>query len=514
MIEHKELFVAGEWARPSTGDTIEVRSPHDGSLVGVVPQGAAADADAAIAAAHAALDGPWGDTTQAERAKVIRDLSAGLQARSSELAEIITAEMGSPSKFSLMGQVLAATMVLEGFADLAERGDFDEERPGLLGPVLVQKVPVGVCVGIIPWNVPLFITAMKLGAALAAGATMVLKPPAEAPLDSFVLAEVLAGVGLPDGVVSILPGGAELGDHLVRHSGVDKVSFTGSTAVGRRIGGICGELVRRCTLELGGKSAAIVLDDADLATMVPQLVDAGIMNNGQVCAAQSRILVPRSRYGEVVDALAETIGGQAVGDPADPSTDVGPLVSSRQRDRVEGLIAAGRDEGARVVVGGGRPEQLDQGWYVQPTLFADADNDMRVAREEIFGPVLTVIGYDSDDEAVAIANDSPYGLAGSVWTTDRDRGIAIASRVRTGVCAINSGIVVEPRSPFGGFRQSGIGREMGREGIEAYLETRTVVLPFAEEAEPTGEGSNRAQPLVAAQPHGSGAKPATDRLEL
>jgi acyl-CoA reductase-like NAD-dependent aldehyde dehydrogenase len=404
-------------------------------------------------------------------------LAGALAARSGEIAELITDEMGSPAKFSLMGQVLAPSMVLEGFADLAGQLQLSEERKGLLGPVLVQKVPVGVCVGIVPWNVPLFITAMKLGAAMVAGAPIVLKPPLEAPLSSVLLGELLEEVGVPAGAVSILPGGADLGGYLVRHPMVDKVSFTGSTGVGREIGKACGEMVRRCTLELGGKSAGIILDDADLEATVPQLLDAGLLNNGQVCAAQTRILAPRSRYEDIVSAFAERMAAQVVGDPRNPETDIGPLVSERQLKRVRDLIDSGRAEGARESVGGDSCELPSGGWYAPPTLFVDATNEMRISREEIFGPVLTVIPYGNEDEAVTIANDSPYGLAGSVWGADIERAVGVASRMQAGTCAVNSGIVVEPRSPFGGFKQSGVGREMGAEGVEAYLETRTIVLP-------------------------------------
>ena len=477
-IERTRLLLGGAWQDPSTDATFEVRSPHDGRLVAVVPQAGPADVDAAARAAAAALDGPWAATSGAERAEVIRRLSLGLQARADELAGVITDEMGSPAKFSLFGQVLAATMVLDGFAEVAEGFAFTEERPGAVGPCLVQKVPVGVAAGIVPWNVPLFITCMKLGAALAAGAPIILKPSPEAPVSSFVLADVLADIGLPPGVVSIVPGDADLGRHLVAHPLVDKVSFTGSTAAGRQVGATCGELVRRCTLELGGKSAGIILDDADLATTVPQLLDAGLQNNGQVCAAQTRILVPRAAQGEIVDALVDHVRGLVVGDPRSPETDIGPLVSARQRARVEGYVRTGVADGARLVTGGGRPGGLDGGHYVSPALFAGVDNASTIAREEIFGPVLTVIAYDDVDHAVALANDSDFGLSGSVWTTDRDRGVAVAGRIRTGVCAVNSGIVVEPRNPFGGFRSSGVGRELGPEGVAAYLETRTVVLPF------------------------------------
>jgi betaine-aldehyde dehydrogenase len=336
---------------------------------------------------------------------------------------------------------------------------------------------VGVSAGIIPWNVPLFIVALKLGAALAAGAPMILKPSPETPLDGFVLGEILDEIGLPAGMVSILPAGREVGEYLVRHPGVDKVGFTGSTAAGRRVGAICGEMLKRCTLELGGKSAAIILEDADLASSVPMLMPSALMNNGEACVAQTRILAPRSRYGEVVEALAEAVRGHKVGDPTDPTVAVGPLVAERQRDRVLGYIEKGKAEGATLTVGGGRPAGLDKGWFVEPTLFVDVDNAMTIAQEEIFGPVLSVIGYDGPEDAVRIANDSDYGLSGSVWTTDVEAGVDVARRVRTGTYGINQLGTLDMRNPFGGFKASGVGRELGPEGLSAYLETKSIILP-------------------------------------
>ena len=471
------LYVGGEWVAPAGTNTIEVISPTTEELIARVPEAAEGDVDRAVAAAQAALHGPYSELSAAERAGYLRKLSLAIQARSQELADTITAEMGSPSSWALMGQVYSASMVLDGWADLAETFPFEELRAGALGPVLVRKEPVGVSAGIIPWNVPLFIVALKLGAALAAGSPMILKPSPETPLDAYLLGEVLDEIELPKGMVSILPAGREIGEYIVRHPGVDKVGFTGSTAAGRKVGAICGEMLKRVTLELGGKSAAIVLDDADLAATIPLLMPNALMNNGQACVAQTRILAPQARYDEVVEAVAEAVKGSTVGDPADPSVVVGPLVAERQRERVLGYIEKGRSEGAKLAVGGGRPAGLDRGWFVEPTLFVDVDNKMTIAQEEIFGPVLAVLPYQDEADAVRIANDSDYGLSGSVWTQDVEHGIDVARQVRTGTYGINQFGTIDLRNPFGGFKASGVGRELGPEGLSAYLETKSILLP-------------------------------------
>jgi betaine-aldehyde dehydrogenase len=472
------LYIGGEWVAPATTQTIEVVSPTTEEVIARVPEATEGDVDRAVEAATAALAGPYPQLSPAERAATLRRLSLAIQARSQEMADVITAEMGSPSSWALMGQVFSSTMVLDGWADLTETFPFEEIRPGALGPVLVRKEPVGVSAGIIPWNVPLFIVALKLGAALAAGAPMILKPSPETPLDGYILGEILDEIELPKGMVSILAAGREVGEYLVRHPGVDKVGFTGSTAAGRKVGAICGEMLKRCTLELGGKSAAIILEDADLAVSIPMLMPSSLMNNGEACIAQTRILAPRSRYGEVVDAVADAVKGHTVGDPADPSVAVGPLVAERQRERVLGYIEKGKAEGARLTVGGGRPAELEKGWFVEPTLFVDVENTMTIAQEEIFGPVLSIIGYDDPADAVRIANDSDYGLSGSVWTTDVEAGIDVARRVRTGTYGINAFGTLDMRNPFGGFKSSGVGRELGPEGLSAYLETKSIVLPM------------------------------------
>ncbi len=469
------LWIGGDWVPSEGSETIEVISPHTEEVIATVPHAGEADVDKAVAAANEALtSGPWATMTPDERADIMAAFMASLAAKAEDIAQTITAENGSPLMFSHLGQVGATMMVLDYYTNLAREFPFEEQRQGMMAQVTVRREPVGVVAGIVPWNVPLFVGMLKIAPALAAGATMVLKPSPETPLDAYLMAEALEEAGLPKGVLNIVAAGREVGEHLVRHPGIDKVAFTGSTAAGQRIASICGEQLKRFTLELGGKSAAIILDDADLdATLDQMLGMAALMNNGQACVAQTRILASRERYDEVVDGIAERIGKMKVGDPAELDTEIGPLVAERQRDRVEKYIVAGQEEGAEVVVGGGRPAGLDTGWYVEPTLFAKVTNDMRIAQEEIFGPVLAAIPYDDVDDAVAIANDSTYGLSGSVWTADADKGLAIARRVRTGNFNIN-GFMIEPCAPFGGFKESGMGREAGPEGLAAYLEDKAI----------------------------------------
>jgi len=480
MRVHEQLYIGGELVSPSGTAKIEVRSPANRELVGTVPDGTAADIDRAVAAARAAFDrGPWPRMAPGERADALARLNEQLALRSEEFANVIASEVGSPITFALSVQAVSPMMVLAYYAELARTFAFDELRDGVLGKSWVLREPMGVVGAIIPWNVPLFVAILKLAPALAAGCTVVLKPPPEAPLFAYVLAEAIEAAALPKGVVNIVAAGREVGEHLVRHPGVDKVSFTGSTAAGRKIGAICGELLRPVTLELGGKSAAILLDDVDLASQLPELLPFAMMNSGQACIAQTRILASRKRYAEVVDVLTEEVRRQKTGDPFDPETFCGPLIAERQRARVEGFIAQGREQGARVTIGGGRPAapELAKGWYVEPTVFADVDNGMTIAQEEIFGPVLAVIPYDDEGDAVRIANASRYGLAGSVWTSDVAHGLAIARRVRTGTFTVN-GCTLDFATPFGGYKESGLGRELGPEGLAAFLEIKSVNMPF------------------------------------
>ncbi|GFM16172.1 MULTISPECIES: aldehyde dehydrogenase [Mycobacteriaceae] len=476
--EWDKLFIGGKWVEPATSDVIEVHYPATGELVGKVPLASAADVDAACAAARKAFDeGPWPQMSPDERAEILGRAVKIMEERGDELKFLLSAETGQPPTIVDMMQYGAAMSAFQYYAGAADKFTWQEIRDGVYGQTLVVREPIGVVGAVTAWNVPFFLAANKLGPALLAGCTMVLKPAAETPLSVFAMAEMFAEAGLPEGVLSIVPGGAETGRALTANPNLDKYTFTGSSAVGKEIGKIAADNLKPCTLELGGKSAAIILEDADLDSTLPMLVFSGLMNCGQACVGQTRILAPRSRYDEVVEKLAAAVAAMPVGLPDDPGAAIGPLISEKQRERVEGYIKKGIEEGARVVAGGGRPEGLDSGWFVQPTVFADVDNSMTIAQEEIFGPVLAVIPYEDEDDAVRIANDSVYGLAGSVYTSDNDKALKIARKIRTGTYAVNM-YAFDPGAPFGGFKNSGIGRENGPEGIEAYCEPKSILLPF------------------------------------
>ncbi|MCW2775017.1 MAG: aldehyde dehydrogenase, partial [Nocardioides sp.] len=392
-LDRSTFFIDGDWAAPASSDTIEVVSPHTEQVVATVPEGSNADIDAAVAAARRAFDhGPWPRLSPEERIEIVQNFSNLYAGRMGEMADLITAEMGSPTSFSNLAQAPAPWMMIEAFLTVARNFPWEEKRTGMLGTdVIVRREPVGVVAAIPPWNVPQFTTMSKVIPALLSGCTVVVKPAPETPLDTYLMAELLQEAGVPAGVVNIVAAGREVGEHLVAHPGIDKVAFTGSTAAGRKIAAVCGEQLKRVSLELGGKSAAIVLDDADLAATMEGLKFTALMNSGQACVAQTRILASRANYERVVEALAEKVRAMPVGDPMDPATEIGPLVAQRQQERVEKYIALGQEEGARLVVGGnGMPDGLDRGWYVRPTVFAGVDNGMRIAQEEIFGPVLSV----------------------------------------------------------------------------------------------------------------------------
>jgi len=477
MMDLAASYVAGKWVTGAATATVQVASPTTGEVLGTVGIAGDDEVSAAVAAARSALPA-WSQTSPTDRGAALGRLADALTARKGELADLATAEIGSPRSWSTFGQVITATGVLRAYAAITPDHPFSATRPSMTGGVVdVRQVPVGVVGAIVPWNTPLFIAALKLGPALAAGCTVVLKPAPDAPLSFGVLMEAIEEAGIPDGVVNAVNGGAATGELLTEHPGVDKISFTGSTAVGAHIASSCGSRIRRCSTELGGKSAAIVLPDAPIDTTVPGLVGGVMGNNGQLCAALTRILLPRSRYDEYVTALSTAISALTVGDPADRSTDVGPLINEAARDKVEGLLHRAVEEGATVLTGGERPDR--PGWFVTPALVA-ATNDMEIAREEVFGPVVVVIAYDDSGsdvaaEAVAIANDSRYGLVGAVWSADKERAAAVGAQLQAGSVAVNSTAVLDFGSPFGGFKQSGIGREGGPEGITGFVEYQAII---------------------------------------
>jgi aldehyde dehydrogenase (NAD+) len=477
-MDYPHLYIDGEWTAPSSSQRIDVHSATTEEIVGSVPEGLERDIDRAVDAARHAFDDPqgWAQWTPEQRGEVLDRFAAALEARGEETARRVTIQNGMPIAVAQGFEAAFPALLLRYYSGIAIAAT-DELRPGMMGnPSLILREPIGVVAAVIPWNVPQSLTFLKVAPALAAGCTVVLKPAPETVLDAFLMAEAALAAGLPAGVLNIVPAGREVGAYLVAHPGIDKVSFTGSTAAGRSIAETCGRLLRPVTLELGGKSAAIVLDDADLSSTIEQFFGATLLNNGQICWLGTRVLAPKNRYSEVVDTITGLVSSLVIGDPLDPASQVGPLVSSTQRDRVESYISKGTSEGGQITVGGGRPNGQGKGWFVEPTVFVGLDNKATIAQEEIFGPVLTVIPYDNEEEAVAIANDSDYGLGGSVWTADPERGTAFARRIRTGTIGIN-GYVNDPSSPFGGIKSSGMGgREMGPEGMAPFQVLKTIYL--------------------------------------
>jgi aldehyde dehydrogenase (NAD+) len=476
MIEHRKLYINGQWANPASDALLDVISPSTEEVIGRVPVVTPADIDAAVGAARTAFDsGDWSKLDVQERAKYVRAIRDGLIARNEEITDLIAAEAGLPIK--AWARVDLALNFVDYYLDYAEGVELSQLRTGVTQKVLVRKEPVGVVAAIVPWNSPLSLAAMKFIPALLAGCTVVLKSDPNTPLHAFALAEVIHAAGLPAGVMNVVPAEREASAALVAHPGVDHVSFTGSTAVGRIVAQTCAQQLKGCTLELGGKSAAIVLDDVDLPAVLPFLSFTTFMNNGEACVLQSRVLAPRRRYDEIVGALTATAAGLAIGDPLATSTDLGPLITAAHRDRVAGFVDRGVRDGAKVAFGGGRPDALTRGWYFEPTVLVDVDNSTEVAQQEIFGPVVSVIPYDDEAQAVALANDTPYGLSGTVWTSDHNRGLDVAAQVRTGNYGINS-FGIDACAPFGGWKQSGLGSESGPEGFDEFLRAKSIHLPY------------------------------------
>jgi aldehyde dehydrogenase (NAD+) len=468
------FFINGDWVSPSSGRMLDVISPVTEERLLSYPEAAAADIDRAVAAARAAFDhGPWPRMSPAERAGYLRRVGDLIAARLDEIAWAWTTQVGAPISLTkkLVGQ--NATL-FRYYADLIGTYPFrDDRRRDDGGQVRVLREPVGVCAAISPWNAPMVLLTYKIAAGLAAGCTMVAKPSPETPLEAYIMAECIEQAGLPRGVFNLVPAGREGGEHLIRHPGVNKVAFTGSTAVGKHIMRVCADRLARVSLELGGKSAAVLLPDADFGAALPSLMTYAMPITGQVCFSLTRLLVPNARKREFLDTFLPAVQAIKVGDPAEAATQMGPLAMARQRERVEGYIAAGRAGGAMLACGGGRPRGLGRGFFVEPTVFTNVTPDMTIAQEEIFGPVVSVIGYDDEDDAARAANATPYGLNGAVYSRDVERAFAFAKRMRTGGLTIN-GMIVDPKHPFGGYGESGMGREGGPEGLDSYLEVKTI----------------------------------------
>jgi aldehyde dehydrogenase (NAD+) len=469
---HDRVYIGGRWVTPKGSDTLEVIESATERVLATIPAGTVDDADAAATAARAGFD-EWAATPAPERAARLDAIADGLQARSGELAELIAREVGMPVRMAGQIQVGLPIVSFRTAATLAREYPFEET----VGTSLVVREPVGVVGAITPWNYPLHQIAAKVSAALAAGCSVVLKPSEVAPLNAFALAEIVDAVGLPAGVFNLVTGlGPVVGEAIVTHPDVDMVSFTGSTRAGRRVAELAAAGVKRVALELGGKSPNVLLEDADLATAVPDGVRKAFLNSGQTCSALTRMIVPRARLAEVEDLARTAAEGLAVGDPLVGRVFLGPLVSAGQRERVRGYIRTGVAEGARLVTGGDEPpDGLGTGYFVRPTVFSDVTPDMTIAQEEIFGPVLVIQPYDTEEEAVRIANDTVYGLAGGVWAGNPERAKAVARRIRAGQVEVNGG-AFNPVAPFGGYKQSGIGREYGRHGLEEFLEVKAMQL--------------------------------------
>ncbi|TLH74020.1 aldehyde dehydrogenase family protein [Mycolicibacterium cosmeticum] len=468
QFERPALFIDGEWVAPSGGGVVDVIDPATEKVIGYVPEGGTADADAAVAAARRAFDPA---ITVAERRSRLQRVIDAMEKRLPDIAHLITAEMGAPVRVAQTVQTQVPLAVAHGFADVMDTFAFEER----IGNSLVLREPYGVVAAITPWNYPLYQVVAKVLPAIAAGCTVVLKPSNEAPLSVFEFIEACQDAGLPPGVINVVSGpGRVIGEHLAAHPDVDFVSFTGSTSVGARVGELAGRSVKKVALELGGKSANVILDGADLATAVKVGVGNAFLNGGQTCMAWTRMLVPTAHYQEALGLIEAATARYTVGDPWDPGTRIGPSASRAQFQTVRGFIERAQSDGARLLVGGADPVH-EKGFFLAPTVFADVDPDSELGQEEVFGPVLAVIPYRDTDDALRIANGTPYGLSGAVWAADDDTAIAFARGVQTGQLDINGG-AYNPAAPFGGYKKSGIGRELGRFGFEEYLQTKSLQL--------------------------------------
>ncbi|MGR9171133.1 aldehyde dehydrogenase [Rhizobium sp. KDH_Rht_773_N] len=472
----EKFFIGGEWVNPLSDRMLDVVSPVTEELMMRYPEGSAEDMDAAVAAARDAFDnGPWPRLSPRERAGYLRKVAENITERLDEIAEAWTLQVGAPIMLTKKLVPQNATL-FNYYADLIDGNSYsfvDERTRADGGKVRVVKEPVGVCAAVTPWNAPMVLLSYKIAAGLAAACTFVSKPSPETPLEAYILAECIEAAGLPKGVFNLVPAGREAGDYLIRHRGIDKVAFTGSTAAGKHIAAACAERLARVSLELGGKSAALLLDDADFRQALPSLMVYTMPITGQVCFSLTRILVPETRKQEFLDLFLGAVSNIKVGDPSDPAVHMGPLAMGRQLERVKAYIDAGIRGGATLACGGGRPAGLEKGFYVEPTVFTDVTPAMKIAQEEIFGPVVCVISYSDEEDAIRKANDSAYGLNGAIYSADPERAYRVARRIRSGGLTIN-GNIVDPTMPFGGVKESGQGREGGIEGLDNYIELKTI----------------------------------------
>ncbi len=472
MIVHDALFIGGSWVRPEGDGMIDVVNAATEEVMGSVPDARPGDVDRAVAAARAAFD-EWSGASVEDRAKAVERLGQALSARVPEVGAIVAQEVGMPLSMSTVIQGALPAMVMGSYASIVRDTAFEER----IGSSVIVREAAGVVAAITPWNYPLHQAVAKVAPALAAGCTVVLKPSEVAPLSAFVLAEAAEAAGLPAGVLNVVTGRGAAGEVLVGHPEVDVVSFTGSTPAGRKVAALAAQSIKRVTLELSGKSPSVVLDDADLEEAVNSAVRQCMLNSGQTCIAWSRLLVPRHLHDQAAELAGAVVATYVLGDPLDPATTLGPLATDAHRNRVRAAIQVGSDEGATMVAGGSaQPDGLGRGFFVRPTVFAGVDSRMNVAREEVFGPVLAVLPYDTEDDAVRLANDTIYGLSAGVFSADRERALRVARRLRAGQVDVNGG-GFNLLAPFGGYKQSGYGRELGRHGLDAYLETKSLQLP-------------------------------------
>lgn len=476
MLKKDRFFIDNEWVKPASRKIFKLHNASTGKHFATVAEGTEKDIDNAVAAARKAFDqGDWANAGYVDRVKVMEKFMGALAKRSGELASAVSTQNGMPISLSSMLEGEFSIGVVQYYTEVAKALGQPDVRPSQMGKeTLVEKAPVGVMAAIVPWNFPVTLALSKIAPAMVAGCTMVIKPSPGTVLDSYVMAEAALEAGVPPGVLNWVAADREVGAYLVSHPDVDKVAFTGSTGAGRQIARTCGEMLRPVTLELGGKSAAILLEDANLEAFAQGIPMTCMLNNGQACYNATRILAPQSIYNQVVETVAGLAGALNIGDALSPDTHVGPMASSAHRDRVESYIAKGKQE-ARLVAGGGRPKGMNKGWFVEPTVFADVDNGAIIAREEIFGPVLAIIPYKDENEAIALANDSDFGLGGSIWSADNDRAINVARQVQSGTVGIN-GYMPSLGSPFGGVKASGIGREFGPEAIDAYQTYKSIYV--------------------------------------